>query len=108
MLTKIMKWISIAVLLPALFWQAREGYQLALELLVSAGALLVAWEGYRSAKQIWAISFVAIAVLFNPFQPLTFSRGMFLWLNVVCIAAFLASLVALKTKPRLAMPSIAT
>jgi len=108
MLTKIMKWLSIAILLPALFWQAHEGYQLALQLLVPTGALFVAWEGYRSEKQIWAIAFIAIAVLFNPFQPLTFSREMFLGLNLISIATFLASLVVLKAKPTPAMPSVAS
>ena len=107
MLTKIMKWISIAILFPALFWQAHEGYQLALQLLVTTGALLVAWEGYRSEKQMWGIAFVAIAVLFNPFQPLTFSRELFLWLNLISIVTFAASLVVLKTKTTPAMPSIA-
>ena len=108
MLARIMKWISIAVLLPAVFWQVTAGYQLALQLLVSAGALLVAWEGYRSEKQLWAIGFVAIAVVFNPFQPWTFSRDMFLWLDLISIATFLASLVVLKAKPESSMPSIAT
>ena len=108
MLTKTMRWVSIAVLLPAVFWQTPAGYQLALQLVVSAGAILVAWEGYLSAKQIWATGFVAIAVLFNPFQPLTFSREMFLWLDLISITTFLASMVALKGKPRPAMPSIAT
>ena len=107
MLTKTMKWVSIVILLPAVFWQASAGYHLALQLVVTAGALLVAWEGYRSEKQVWAIGFVAIAVLFNPFQPLTFSREMFLWLNLISVATFLASLVVLKTKPRASMPSIA-
>ena len=108
MLTKTMKWISIAILLPAVIWQTTAGYQLALQLLVPTGALLVAWEGYRSDKHIWAIAFVAIAVMFNPFQPLMFSRTMFLWLNVISIATFLASVVVLKAKPTPAMPSITT
>ncbi|MFH1741104.1 MAG: DUF6804 family protein [bacterium] len=103
---KIMKWISIAILFPALFWGAHEGYQLALQFVVPAGAVLVAWEGARSGKYVWAIGFVAIAILFNPFQPLTFSRGMFLCLNLVSIAAFYASLIVLKAKPGLAMQSI--
>jgi hypothetical protein len=103
-----MKWISIAILLPAVFWKATPDYHLALQMVVCVGAILVAWEGYRSGKRIWAIAFVAIAVLFNPFQPLTFSRTMFLWLNLISIATFLASLVVLKVKPAPAMPSIAT
>lgn len=105
MLTKIMKWVSIGVLLPAVFWQAPEGYQLALQMLVCAGAVLVAWDGNCSEKQIWAIGFVAIAVLFNPFQPLTSSRDMLLWLNLISTATFLASLMVMKAKPRTALPS---
>ena len=108
MLSKIMKWVSIVVLLPAVFWQAPAGYQLVLQLMVCAGAILVAWEAYSSAKQIWAIGFVAIAVVFNPFQPLTFSPNLFLWLDLASVATFLASLVVLKAPPRCAIPSIAT
>ena len=106
MLTKAMRWVSIVVLLPAVFWQASAGYQLALQLVVSAGAILVAWEAYRSEKWIWSIGFVAIAVVFNPFQPLTFSREMFVWLSLLSMATFLASLAILKAKPLLPMPSI--
>lgn len=108
MLTKIMKWTSITILLPALFWEASEGYLVALQMVVTAGAVLVAWEGYLSEKQVWAIGFLAIATIFNPFQPLLFSEGTFLWLKLISIATFLASLVALKATPRRAMPSIAT
>ena len=107
MLTKVMKWISVSVLIPAVFWRTSEGYQVALQWIACAGALLVAWEGYRSEKQIWAIGFFAIAVLFNPFQPMTFSREMLICLNLVSIAMFAASLVLLRAKTKLAMPSIA-
>jgi len=44
-----------------------------------------------------ATLFLAIFVLTNK---------MFLWLNVVCLAMSLVSLAVLKTRPRLAMPSI--
>ena len=108
MLTKIMKWSSVTILLPALFWEASEGYLVALQMVVTAGAVLVAWEGYLSEKQVWAIGFLAIAALFNPFQPLLFAGGTSIWLNLISIATFLVSLVALKTTPRHAMPSIAT
>lgn len=106
MLTKIMKCISIAGLLVALFWRFSAGYQLALQLVVCGGAVLVAWEAYRSEKQLWAIGFVAIALLFNPFQAWTFSREIFLWLDSLSMATFLASLAVLKPRPILYMPSI--
>jgi len=106
MVTKMMKWLSIAVLLPAVFWQPSAGYQLALQFVVCAGAGLVALQAVRSEKYIWAIGLVGIAVLFNPFHPLTFSRAMFLSLGWVSVATFLVSLAVLKARPGLAVPSI--
>ena len=106
MFTKMMKWLSIVVLLPAVFWQPSANYQLGLQFVVCAGAALVALQAVRSEKYVWAIGFVGIAMLFNPFQPLTFSRAMFLSLGWVSVATFLVSLAALKAKPGLAMPSI--
>jgi hypothetical protein len=106
MFTKMMKWLSIVVLLPAVFWQPSANYQLGLQFVVCVGATLVALQAVRSEKYVWAIGFVGIAMLFNPFQPLTFSRAMFLSLGWVSVATFLVSLATLKAKPGLAMPSI--
>ena len=106
MFTKMMKWLSIAVLLPAVLWQPSDGYQLTLQLVVCAGAVLVALQAARGENCVWTIGFVGIAMLFNPFQPLAFSRVMFLSLGWVSVATFLVSLAALKSKPGLAMPSV--
>ena len=106
MFTKMMKWLSIVVLLPAVLWQPSDGYQLTLQFVVCAGAMLVALQAVRGEKYVWAIGFVGIAMLFNPFQPLAFSRAMFLSLGWVSVATFLVSLAALRAKPGLAMPSI--
>ena len=106
MLTYIMKWFSIAVLLLALFGRSSAGYLLVLQFVVCGAAIMVAWEAYRSERQVWAIGFVAIAVLFNPFQSLTYSREMFLWLDLLSMATFLASLAVLKAKPKFSMALI--
>lgn len=106
MLTKTMQGLSIAVLLPAVFWGSSANYLLLLQWVVCAGALLVAWEAYRSAKQLWAVGFGAIAALFNPLQPWTFSSGTFFWLSLLSIGMFLASFAVLKAKARFEMPSL--
>lgn len=106
MLTRVMKLISITGLFLALFWRSSEGYELALQFVVCAGALLVAWEAYRTEKRLWVIGFVAIAGLFNPFQPLTFSSELFFWLDLLSMSTFLVSLAMLKAKPKLPMPTI--
>ena len=94
------------MLLLALFWSFSAGYQLTLQFVVCGGALMVAWEAYRLEKQLWAIGFVAIALVFNPFQPMTFSREMFLWMDFLSMAAFLASLIMLREKPEFSMPPL--
>ena len=104
--TKIMKWVSIAGLLLAVLWRPSENYQLLLEFVVCAGAILVAIDARRAEKNLWATGFVAVALLFNPIQPVGFSREMFLWLDLICVAMFLVPLAALKREPILSMPSI--
>jgi len=106
MLTRIMQVISIAGLFVALFRRSSDGYELALQFVVCAGAFVVAWEAYRAEKHIWMIGFGAIAVLFNPIQPMTFSSELLFWLNLLSLATFLVSLAMLKVKPKLSMPSI--
>ena len=108
MITKLMKWVSITILLPAVFWPFSADYRLVLQFVVCGGALMVAWEAYRSEKHLWAVGFAAIAMLFNPFQLWTISPGRSFWLDVLSIAMFLASLAMLKARPRFSMPSIAT
>ena len=106
MLTKIMKWASIALLLPALFWRSSASYHLVLELVVCMGALLVVVQAVRAHKYFWATGFLAIAMLFNPVVPVEPSRTMFLWLGWVSLATFTLSLAVLKSRPMLSIPSI--
>ena len=106
MLTKIMKWVSIAALLLAVLRLPIGGYQVLFEVVVCLSGLLVATQAVRAGKYLWATGFVAIAVLFNPVVPLALARRTFLWLDVVCLMTFLISLAALKTRAKLSIPSI--
>jgi hypothetical protein len=105
MLTKIMKWVSIAVLLLAGLRLAKS-YQGLLEMVVCVSGLLVVAQAVHAAKYFWAAGFLAIVVLFNPVVPIGLSGKIFLWLNWVCLAAFLVSLAGLKRQPTLSIPSI--
>ncbi len=106
MFTKIMKWVSIAVLLLAVLRLPTASYQVLLEIVVCVSGLLVVTQAVRASKYFWAAGFLAIAVLFNPVVPIALSRKIFLWLDWVCLAAFLFSLAALKRQPTLSIPSI--
>jgi uncharacterized protein DUF6804 len=105
MLTNIMKWVSSTVLLLAGLRLATP-YQVLLELVVCASALLVLTQAVRVGKYMWATGFLTIAVLFNPIVPMILSRKTLLWLDWVCLMTFMISLWALKRQPILSMPSI--
>jgi hypothetical protein len=106
MLTKIMKWSSAAILLPTLFGQKSEGYLVALQLVVTAGAVLVVWQGFKSKRQLWAIGFAVIAAVYNPFQPMLFSANTLRLFGVLSLATFLVSIVVLKPSQKVPMLSV--
>ncbi len=106
MFTKIMKWVSTAVLLLAVLRLPTASYQVLLEVVVCVSALLVVTQAVRAGKYFWAAGFVAMAVLFNPVVPLALSRNTFLWVDLVCIATFIVSLGVLKGQRILSIPSI--
>ena len=116
MLTRIMKWVSIVALLLGFLWTFPQihhewpvrggGYLDLLHMVVCLSALLVVAQAFREGKYFWVAGFVAIAVIFNPVLPVTFSRTAFLWLDSACIVTFLISLAAWKRQPVLSIPSI--
>jgi Family of unknown function (DUF6804) len=106
MLTKIMKWVSVTVLLLAALWRPSQGYQAMFEILICVSAILVVVQAVHTGKYFWAAGFASIAVLFNPIVPVALSHKAFLWLDVVCLLAFLLSLAALRRQTILSIPSI--
>jgi hypothetical protein len=71
------------------------------------GAILVIRQALQAKQYIWAVGFIAIALLFNPmvviFRPVGY---FFLLLVLVSLAMFGISLVALKPQYLLSIPSI--
>jgi hypothetical protein len=106
-LTTIMKWTSLVALIGALFfWRPASGYATMLQFVICLSAILVALQAARSGKQLWAIAFAGLAVLFNPVVTIPVSESVFLGMNVLCFTMFLASVRFLKTAPKLSIPSI--
>lgn len=107
MLTIIMKWTALAVLIGALFfWHPTGPYAVLTQFVICGSAGLVAFQAARSRKHLWTIAFAGVAVLFNPIVAVSFSPGVFWWVNILCAAMFLASLRFLKTAPKLSVLSI--
>jgi len=111
MLTKIMKWITMAALLTtAVLWRSAANSQFPQFLLgciVFFGAGVVVMQAVRADKYAWAGGFAAIALVFNPLVPvLPFDGGWGRWLVLASIVPFAASLAALRTQPLLSIASI--
>lgn len=111
MLTKIMKWITMAaLLLAAMLWRSVADSQLPQFLLgfvVCFGAGVVLMQAIRSDKWVWAGGFAVIALLFNPLVPvLPFNVDWGRFLLLASIGPFAVSLAALKSRPLLSIPSI--
>ena len=114
---QIVKWMSIIGLLFAvLFWNSVASFQLALNLFVSMAAAVVTVQALRARKGAWVAAFGVIAVLFgacaaaalrNPGQPpIRLAGGLGILLVVASIAAFAASLTALRPVQLRSIPSI--
>jgi hypothetical protein len=98
MLTKIMKWVCIAALLLAVIWRSSANYQIVLEFLVCAGAILLVLRAWRAGKYPWAAGFIAIALLFNPIAPIVLPHPILVWVDLVCLVSFGLSLPVLKAE----------
>ncbi len=107
MFTNIMKSVAIAALLLALLWRPSAGYELVLQVVISISAAMVMLQAAFSGRFAAAGTFLAMAVLFNPVVPVTFSDSTARWVNFGCVMMFALSLVLVSAgKPRLSIPSI--
>jgi len=110
-LTKIMKLISMAVLIAAaMLWRSAANSQLPQFLLgfvVCFGAGVVVMQAVRTNEYVWAGGFAAIGLLFNPVVPvLPFNGEWGRLLVMLSIVPFAISLAALRTPALLSIPSI--
>jgi uncharacterized protein DUF6804 len=107
MITKVIKWIAIAALFLALFWQPFAENRILLQYVVWAGAIVVFAQAVRASKYLWIGLFLAVAGLFNPIRPVALSPTVFLVLDAITLVLFMVSLSrGLETKPRLSIASI--
>jgi hypothetical protein len=105
MFTKIIQCAALVALLTAL-WRSSADYRMLVAFVVTVGAVAVATQAARTQRTAWAVCFGAIATVLNPIVTGLFAPALFFWCDLLCIAAFAASLVFLKPKPLLSMPSI--
>ena len=93
----IIRWISLPVLLAgSLFARFAGNYEIVLNLLVCAGALVVVHRAVSFREYLRAAAFVAVAIVFS---PLTLIIKIFLLMSLTCVAALAAVYAAWKPQP---------
>jgi hypothetical protein len=105
---RVMKWFTIATLLvTVLFWRFARDFRLELDLVVCVAAGIVMAQAYRAKRYSWVAGFLTIALVFNPIVPLFRPAGdIGLSIVVFAMVPFVMSLVALRARPIMSIPSI--
>ena len=94
---KIIKWISLPVLLTAsLLSRFAASYELLVNLVICLGAIILVERSARSKEYYWAAGFTGIAVVFS---PLLLVDKIFLLLGFTCIVTSLTLFAAFRMQP---------
>ena len=93
----VVKWFTLPVLLTgSLFARFAGSYEIVLNLLVCAGALVVVQRAISFREYLWAAAFVGVAIVFS---PLTLIIKIFLLLSLTCVGALAGVYAAWKPQP---------
>jgi len=106
MLTTIMKYVAIAALLTVIFWHLPSNPRSYFDFVIAAAAVFVLVQAVQLRKYAWTAAFLLVGCVFNPIQPVAFSFGMLVALQIGAAAVFAVSLVALRTSPRMTIASV--
>ena len=97
MVAKVIKWVSIPILLIAsLFAFCAASYEPLVDLAICLGAIIFVQRAIRLREYSWAAGFLAIGVVFT---PLSLAVKVFLLMGFTCIAIFANLLAAFRTQP---------
>jgi cytochrome bd-type quinol oxidase subunit 1 len=105
MLTKVIKWSAIAALIGGTLSRSLPGLGLVLQFAVSAAAVIVVIQAANMRQYVWMTLFLAVACLFNPVFPISFSHYTTGVVTTFAVLLFFFSLELLKPKPRLSIAS---
>lgn len=97
MITKIVKWLSIPVLLMAsLFACCAARYEPLVDLTICIGAVIFVQRAIQVREYFWAAGFLAIGVVFT---PLSLMIKIFLLMGFACIATSAKLVAAFRGQP---------
>ena len=106
MYSRIVKVISLAVLVLAAALPLRGVSEILMQLLVCGGAMFVIMEAVRSHKYMWVAAFAMPIIFFKPILPVVLTKPASLEMVLFCALAFLASLRYLRPEARMSLATI--
>jgi hypothetical protein len=96
-ITRIIKWLSIPILLTAsIFARYAAAYEFTVNLVICLGAVVCVQRAVQLREYSWAAGFVAIAVVFS---PLLLASKIFLLMGLICMATLISLFAAFRTHP---------
>jgi uncharacterized protein DUF6804 len=95
--TKVVKWVSIPALLMASMLSRFTGsYEALVDVIVCAGAIILALRAVRSKEYVWAAGLIPIAVVFS---PVVLAVKIFFLMGLTCVAMTAATVGAFRKHP---------
>jgi hypothetical protein len=90
-LRKFITLFTVATLAAAVLWRSSPDYRMAVEVVVSVGAIVLAVSALSAHKIIWGLVFLGLLGLFTPFRSSQFSSALVSTFDMLTLALFAAS-----------------
>lgn len=93
-------YVSIVVLLLALFPGLPYGYYQLLRWLVCGSCCYGAYLSHKNHNETWKWAYISLAILFNPILPIRFERELWQFLDIITAMIILTSIITFKKQKK--------
>ena len=89
----------MVTLAAAVLWRSSPDYRMAVEVVVSVGAIVLAVSALSAHKIVWGLVFLGLLGLFTPFRSSQFSSTLISTFDMLTLALFAASPIMFRKSP---------
>jgi hypothetical protein len=90
-LRKFITLFTVVTLAAAVLWRSSPDYRVAVEIVVSVGAIVLAVSALSAHKIVWGLVFLGLLGVFTPFRSSQFSSALVATFDMLTLALFAAS-----------------
>jgi hypothetical protein len=88
--------IAMATLALAVLWRSSPDYRIAILVIVSVAAVMLAIRALSARKPIWGLVYLGVLGVFTPFRSSHFSHALVSTIDMATLALFAVSPIVLK------------